>query len=250
MGDADLRRQHELVALGLATGDAVMIHASMRAVGGRAEALVEALLAVLGDSGTLMAYVDYELTANAPVFDPEHSPSAFDHGVLAEVIRRWPHAVRSLNPGASVAAIGAQAEWLCREHPLSYGYGLGSPFSKFVELGGKIVLLGSDPDHVTMLHHAEHIARLSNKRVVRTKIETIHGPVEVEEFDTSNGVVAIMPQRYFATVTEAFTATGAVQSGWVGGAQAFVLPAGAFVRFAVEKMEREFTKAPSPTVIP
>ncbi len=52
----------DLAALGLRPGDTVMVHASMRAVGGRAEAVVQALLDLLGPDGTLMVYVDFEPT--------------------------------------------------------------------------------------------------------------------------------------------------------------------------------------------
>jgi aminoglycoside 3-N-acetyltransferase len=203
----------------------VMVHASMRRVGGRAEELVRALLEV---SETIMAYVDYE----APPFDAQRSPAKKDHGVLAEVIRAWPGAVRSHNPGASMAAIGARAEWLCADHPLHYGYGPGSPLAKLVEAAGQVLLLGSDPDQVTLFHYAEHVARLPNKRVVRDG--------DIEEFDTSEPVVEGMPARYFEEITHAFIDAGHARGGRVGRAQAFVLPARQLVEFAVAKMEREF----------
>ena len=120
-----------------------MVHASMRAVGGRAEDVVHALLDAVGSEGTLMAYVDFESTAKVPCFDLAASPAAADHGVLAEVVRRWPGAVRLANPGASMVAVGRHAAWWCAEHPLQYGYGPGSPLAKLVEGNGKVLLLGS-----------------------------------------------------------------------------------------------------------
>ncbi len=81
-------------------------------------------------------------------------------GILAEFIRTTPGARRSGNPGASVAAIGAQAEWLTADHPLDYGYGPGSPLAKLVEAGGKVLMAGAPPDTMTLLHHAEHLARI------------------------------------------------------------------------------------------
>jgi len=84
-----------------------MVHASMRKVGVRIDALIEALLSVLGPDGTLMAYVDFEPTTAVPHFDVRASPALPDYGVLAEAIRRLPGAHRSSNPGASMAAIGA-----------------------------------------------------------------------------------------------------------------------------------------------
>ncbi len=229
-----------LLSLGVTQGDTVMVHASMRAVGGRAETLVEALLEAVGAQGTLMAYVDFEATEAIPEFDLQRSPAAFDYGVLAETIRTWPGARRSANPGASMAAIGAKAEWLTAEHPLDYGYGPGSPLAKLVELDGAVALLGSDLDQVTLLHYAEHLAQLPNKRVVRSTFRL--GGVErtIEEFDTSDGIVAGVPERLFATITTGFIATGQANTAVVGGALCRLLPARPFVRFGVATLERMF----------
>ena len=228
-----------LLALGLGPGDTVMVHASMRAVGGRAEAVVQALLDVLGPGGTLLVYVDFEPTDALPHFDLARSPAMADHGVFAEVVRRWPGAIRSANPGASMVALGARAAWLCADHPLRYGYGPGTPLARLVEAQGKVLLLGSHLEHVTLLHHAEHLARLPNKRVIHVSYEINGETVEVEEFDTSDGVVEAMPEGYFGDVMRAFVAAGRAEAGPVGGAMALLMSAEALVRFAVEKMERE-----------
>jgi aminoglycoside 3-N-acetyltransferase len=224
-----------------------MVHASMRAVRRPAERVVRALLDVLGPGGTLLAYVDFEAAGDTPhlaqgVFDPERSPAARDHGVFAEVVRRWPGAMRSGNPGASVVAIGARAPLFCEGHPLRYGYGPGSPFAKLVTLGGKVLLLGSHFNHVTLLHHAEHLAALAGKRVIRYQVPTRAGEVlEIEEFDTSEGVVADMPDDYFDVVVRAFIDTGGAVTGPVGDAITHCLDAHALVWFGVSRMEQDFT---------
>lgn len=233
--------QHDLQALGLPRGGAVMVHASMRAVGQRAEVLVEALLDQLGPAGTLLAYVDFELTEQVPKFDRLRSPAAFDYGVLAEVIRRWPGAQLSFNPGARMAALGAHAAWFTDDHPLIDGYGPGSPLWKLVEVGGEVLLLGSDPDQVTLLHYAEVLARIPNKRRVRHVYPTQDGPTLIaEEFDTASGVVAQMPDRYFARIIEQALDRGLARSGPVGGALAHRFSARALVALAVELLERDF----------
>ena len=231
----------ELLQLGAQPGDLLMVHASMRAVGGRAEEVVRAVLDAIGRDGTLMAYVDFEPTDEVPVFDLTASPAARDYGVLAEIVRRWPGGVRSGNPGASMVAMGANAAWLCANHPLKYGYGPGSPLSKLVEREGKILLLGSHFDHVTLLHYAEHLAGIPNKRVVRCSVQTSAGTtLDIEEFDTSEGVVPAMPEDYFDEVVRAFVAAGHARTGRVGGATSQLLSARQLVSFAVEKMERDF----------
>lgn len=239
--------EHDFRNIGIHAGDTIMVHASLRAVGpveGRAEGLVSTLLSVLDDQGTLMAYVDFEPTNNIPYFDPQHSPARSDHGVLAEIIRMWPGTIRSLNPGASMVAIGAKAVWLCNDHPMNYGYGPGSPLAKLVEIDGKVLLLGSDFDHVTILHYAEHCAKLPNKRVIQQTDQVLSEntvvDVVIEEFDTGDPIVSAMPTDYFAQITQQFVDSGYAQIGSVGQAASVLLPARDFVTFAVDKMEREF----------
>lgn len=229
----------DLQRLGVEAGGVVMVHASMRAVGGRAEDVVAALLEVLGPHGTLMAYVDFEPTPEVPDFDLARSPASASHGVLAEVVRRWPGAVRSANPGASMVAVGARAGWLCDEHPLDYGYGPGTPLARLVEARGYVLLLGSHLDHVTLLHHAEHLAQLPGKRIVRHTFRSGDRELSIEEYETSEPIVASMPYAYFDHVVRAFVASGGARIGPVGGATSHLLPAAELVQFAVGMMERE-----------
>ena len=144
-----------------------------------------------------------------------------------------------------MVAIGVGAQWLCEEHPLNYGYGPESPLGKLVSVGGKVLLLGSDLDQVTLLHLAEHLADIPDKRVVTRSLNVLRnddtaGSVMIEEFDTSRPVVSGMPERFFASVVEEFLATGAASSGLVGQALSYLLPAKELVSHAVSVMERDF----------
>lgn len=239
--------QSNLRNLGLVDGDTVMVHASLRAIGpveGRATGLINSILSVLGPSGTLMAYVDYEPTSEVPYFDLQRSPAMHQYGVLPEIVRTSPGAVRSFHPGASMVAIGAKAEWICCDHSFNYGYGPGSPLGKLVEANGKVLLLGSDLDCVTLLHYVEHCADLPGKRVIhRPEKMLLDGEVidiVIEEFDTSRVVLDAMPERYFAIITKAFIDAGLARTGLVGRAQTYLLPSREFVSFAHRKMEAEF----------
>jgi aminoglycoside 3-N-acetyltransferase len=219
----------------------------MRAVGlveNRAAGLVQSLIDAIGPEGTLLAYVDYEPTSETPYFDPDRSPACKAYGVLAEIIRRWPGASRSHNPGASVTAVGKKADWFCFDHPINYGYGENTPLARLVEMKGKVLLLGSDLDQVTLLHYAEDRALLPSKRIVSHQYQIMtHGSlrsVQAEEFDTSAPVLSEMPERYFEQITREFIERGGSSSGTVGHAQSYLLPAEELVEFAIEKMEREF----------
>jgi aminoglycoside 3-N-acetyltransferase len=237
----------ELQALGVSSGDAVMVHSSLRAVGpveNGAAGLVQSLIDAVGPEGALLAYVDYEPTPETPYFDPDKSPACKSYGVLAEIIRQWPGASRSHNPGASITAIGKKADWFCFDHPINYGYGENTPLARLVEVKGKVLLLGSDLDQVTLLHYAEDRAQLRSKRVVRHQYQImINGAlrsVQAEEFDTSSPVLAEMPERYFEQITQEFIGRGVASIGTVGQARSYLLQARELVEFAIDKMEREY----------
>jgi aminoglycoside 3-N-acetyltransferase len=116
----------ELRGIGLAAGDVLLMHSSYRSVGrvaGGPQAVVEALVTVLGPAGTLVVPthtpdnsdpatwqhppVPAEWWApirdEAPGFDPDRTPASQWMGRLAELVRTWPGAVRS-DRAADVAA--------------------------------------------------------------------------------------------------------------------------------------------------
>lgn len=240
----DLRR------LGIRDGDTLMVHASVRSIGaidGGVETLVGALLDALGKAGTLVAYVDWEIgdadphRGDPPVFDKRTSRAARDYGILPEVVRTWPGALRSDNPDAGVAAVGARAAWLCAGHPLSYGYGEGSPFAKLVAIGARVLVLGAPLDTMTLLHHAEHLARIDGKRFIRYTRAIREGDsvrtYDVEEFDTADPIVDGMPADAFERTAVAALESGAGRSGTVGCAKAFLFDAPSLVREGIRWLE-------------
>jgi aminoglycoside 3-N-acetyltransferase len=163
--------------------------------------------------------------------------------VLPEFVRTTAGAKRSGNPGASVAAIGAAADWLTANHPIDYGYGERSPLAKLVEVEGKVLMVGTPLDTMTLLHHAEHLAQLPNKRVRRMEVpfatpEGVHWRM-VEQFDTSEPVVAGLPDDYFADIVREFLASGQRAQGLVGAAPSVLVKAAPICNFAIEWLERK-----------
>lgn len=238
----------QLRTLDIQNSDIVMIHASLRKVGpveNRGDGLIQALINTVRPSGTLMAYADFEPTPEVPFFDLLRSPARPDYGVFAELLRNWPNAARSKNPGASMVAVGALAESICAAHPLDYGYGPESPLAKLVENDGKVLLIGSDLDQVTLLHYAEHLANIPNKRIVHNQVKVLQDsgeitPVVIEEFDTSKGIVSSMPERYFERIMVSFLDTGKATTGKIGDAKSFQFRAKDLVEFAVRQIESDF----------
>jgi aminoglycoside 3-N-acetyltransferase len=230
------------------------VHAALRSVGpvvGGVNSVVGALLDAVTPAGTLVAYADWEsgvddwddprIAGDVPVFDKRIARAARDHGILAETLRTWPGAVRSDHPDAGIVAIGQRAEWLCADHPLQFGYGEGSPFAKLVALPAKIVMLGAPLDTITLLHHAEHVARIPGKRRIRYRRKLLRDGipewVEIEEFDTSLPVADGLPDDVFGHIAADYLAEGHGKRGRVGAADSVLLDAAGLHRFAVRWLE-------------
>lgn len=244
----------DLAALGLGRGDAVLTHAALRKVGpvlGGPDAIIDAILDVIGPEGTLLGYTDWQLEDEVrddptlrnhiPAFDPQRSRATRDNGYFPEALRTRPGARRSSNPGASMAALGGRADWFTTGHALDYGYGPNSPLGKLVEANGKTMMLGAPRDTMTLLHHAEHVANFPNKRIIRYEAPILIDGKTVwrafEEFDTSD-VPDGMAEDYFATIVTDYLASGEGKVGKVGEAETVLVSAPRIVDFAVRWMER------------
>lgn len=242
-----------------------MMHASVKAVGwvvGGPDIVLEALLDVLTPKGTLMMYVAWEdgtyemrqwpkekrqaYLEECPGFDPATSRAYRKWSILTEYIRTRPGARRSGNPEWSMAAIGAKAEWLTKDHPLNHGAGPGSPMERLVQAGGKVLLLGCPPSTLSLLHYAEYLARVPDKRIVRYSTPVLSQGrrewIEVEELDSGDGIVDWPGPDgdYFRAIMEEFLARGRRRQGPVGAAQSYLFDAAELVDFATIWMEREF----------
>lgn len=247
-------------ALGIAPGDIVMVHASVRAVGpivGGPDQIHLALKDALTDRGTLMMYAscprhydevgrgnltadeEREILESLPPFDPLTARSARDNGALVELLRTWPDS-RVNHHVARFVVWGRQATHLIAHQPWDYAFGRGSALERFAEAGGKILLLAPDHDTVTFLHYAEHIVEIPDKRVVRFKVPVNENGVrrwrDMEEFDTSEGAHANWPDRFFARIVDTHLRDTHNVGGKVGDAQCYLLDARALLAFALDVM--------------
>ena len=237
-----------------------MVHASVRSVGavaGGPDQIHLALKDAVTGDGTLMMYAscpDYydeiglgnlnpeqerELLEKLPPFDPLTARSARDNGALVELLRTYPGS--KVNPHVARFVVwGKHADRLIAPQPWNYAYGRDSALERFVLLNGKIVLLGCDHDTVTFLHYAEHIADIPDKIVVRFKVPVTENGQrvwrEMEEFDTSAGVHANWPDRFFARLVDTYCAHTANRGGRVGDAHSVLLDARGLLEFALPMM--------------
>ena len=251
----------DLRKLGVLPGQVVMLHASVKAIGwivGGPDMVIQALLDVLTPEGTLMMYVGWEeapyglaewpedrqraYLEECPPFDPATSRAYRKWSILTEYLRTRRGACRSNHPEASVVAIGSRAGWITANHPLQYGYGLGSPLAKLCKMRGQVLLLGAPLNSITLLHYAEHMARVPNKRIARYKMPILRDGqrvwVEIEEFDTSQGIVDWGAGDYFETIAREYLSSGEDCSGKVGAAQSYLFDAADLTEFAIQWMER------------
>lgn len=153
----------DLAALGIAPGDTVLMHSSYKSLGGMedgAAGFFDAFLTHLGAEGTLVlpALSYASVTRDAPHFDVRTTPSCI--GYLPEYFRTLvPGVIRSLHPTHSCCAIGRHAVYLTEAHFLDRTpVGVHSPFARLPKVDGKILILGSHPDHNTTLHGVEETA--------------------------------------------------------------------------------------------
>lgn len=162
--------------LGLNRGDLVVVHSSLSCFGeveGGAEAVVDALLTVLGDEGTLVVPT---FNFNPGVFDPKETPSIV--GKITEAVRNRPDAIRSLHPTHSVAAIGPYAEAITEGHEKTDPFGRGSALFKVLQANGKILQLGTTHTSNSIIHIAEEIAGVPYlERQRRVGIKTAQGKI-------------------------------------------------------------------------
>jgi aminoglycoside 3-N-acetyltransferase len=179
-----------LRAWGLEEGQTVMVHLAMSKLGwiaGGAEAVILALLAAVGDTGTIMMPTNSSnntdpcewqhppvpeawwqtIRDHTPAYNPLTTPTR-GMGVVPELFRTWPGALRSAHPAFSLAALGPHAGYLVADHALDEDTGDRSPLGKLYEIDGHVLLLGVDHSNNTSLHLAEFRANCPGKRKLRT----------------------------------------------------------------------------------
>jgi len=148
------RLVNDLRILGVEKGMELMVHSSLRNIGGvqgGAQTVVAALLEAIGPRGTLLM-PSFNHRA-AQVYNPMTTPTT--NGAIPDAMWRLPQAERSVHPTHAVAAIGPRADHYCSEH-LDVGiWDAQSPIGKLIHEGGYILALGTTHWTSTAYHVAE-----------------------------------------------------------------------------------------------
>jgi aminoglycoside 3-N-acetyltransferase len=182
--------------LGIGQGDVVYLHSSVDALNLSFPffRILPLIQQAIGDTGTLVfptypnrspiSSCEYLRTGN--VFDVRRTPSYT--GVLTELGRRNPRAIRSLHPTKSVCAIGPLAEALTATHQQSpYPYDTLSPYRKLVDYDAKIVGLGVWTEYLSFVYCVDDALKSNppvktyHPEIFRAKCINYRGEEEIVE---------------------------------------------------------------------
>jgi len=159
---------------GIHKGASVMVQSSLSSLGvveGGAQTVVDALLEVVGEDGTIImpAFRDAIRSESYSIKDCENckgkrfceSKESGTTGIISETLRTWPGSLRSCHPTHSWAGVGRNAETLLEGHRFSpTPCGKGSPFFPLMELDGIVLLLGVGIGSFTFMHAPEDVLGL------------------------------------------------------------------------------------------
>lgn len=262
MGDADLlemvdepvtidRLVSEFQALGISSGDTVLCHSSLRSIGwvcGGPQAVVDALQAVLTESGTLVMptftpqYSDpaswsdpavpdawFEtIRQERPPYRPDVTPS-WQIGAIPECFRTYPDVHRSHHPKYSFTVWGTDAQAIATSQPFDDPLGANSPLAEVYDRDGSVLMIGTDHESNTSLHLGEYRADIEVERYKNTAPIRVDGVRKEVTFEEIN-----MSTDDFAVLGQAFEDAHDIQVGTVGAAQTKMIDQPTLVDFAVE----------------
>lgn len=151
---------------GIEKGDSLIVHSRLFTIGlvhgvtsvSEIPGLyLEAFQTAVGDRGTIV--VPTYTTSFGRFGKPfvfEKSPS--EMGAFSEYVRKSKGSRRTLHPIQSLAAIGAKAEVLTKDHP-RWNVGYDTIWDRLLKHRGKVVTLGIPPRQcMSLVHHLEFLA--------------------------------------------------------------------------------------------
>ncbi len=222
-----------LKRLGLTGGDHVFVHAALSSLGsvaGGADTVIDALLQVVGPDGTVVVPA---FESDDEVFDTGKSQTHL--GALPQAFWKRKDAFRSRHPLASVAAIGAKAEWLIKDHvEAKTAHGKGTPYYRLCELGGKILLLGVDLDRCTFLHTAETLAHSPYLRPTKGSFIDSTGKTRTKTWPLFAG-----PHRNFIGLQKWLDQIGLMRKTTIGSCVARSMPCRELLETLLERLKTE-----------
>lgn len=244
-----------LKKVGLKKGQVVMVHASLSSLGyvcGGAQSIIEALMDIVGEEGTIMMptqswknldpktgvyWQEPEewwpiIRENIPAYDKRITPTN-TMGAVSEMFRQWPGTLRSDHPARSVAAWGYYAKFLTENHDLSNIFGDNSPIGRLYNLDGQVLLIGVGYDKNTSLHLADARAEYPSKHtIVESSVILVDGKRVWKDYET-----LAVDGEDFSSIGKEFELTGQVTHVSLGNGTLSLMKQRALVDFAVKWIE-------------
>jgi aminoglycoside 3-N-acetyltransferase len=205
----------------------------MGRIEGGAGTVVDAVLEAIEDHGLLVVPTFTYDNARFDGTEPART------GAIAEAARRRPGAVRSTHPTHSVAAIGADAADLCRNHYLRPGTDVDTPLDRLAASGGTVLLIGVGQVVNTTVHVGEFHANAPYLGIPfspswpREHVVAVGRDAErAVAYDRFPGC-----SRTFGVVERGLRARGAIRDGALGDALAQLVDGGAIIDETVELLD-------------
>ena len=178
-------------ALGVRQGAVVYVTSDLvplmmfedRTRGAVLEAHYNALLSLLGPTGTLVVSSASTNLCNTEVpFDHANTPS-YQVGQLSEFVRQQPETRRSFHPFVSYSAVGKHAREIT-EDVSRHAYGPMTPEARMIEMGALSVSVGLHPRHsCSTVHHVEQDVTVPYRYTKEFMHPVVrNGEVKVEPF--------------------------------------------------------------------
>lgn len=219
--------------LGIKKGDKVMVHCALSSFGKvqkGADTIIDSLLNLVSPAGTIIMPT---FGSSDPIFDPAKSKTSL--GVVAQNFWQRKNAVRSRHPVASIAAIGADAEYFIEDHEnSSTAHGNGTPYMKLAEKDAKILLLGVDLDRMTFLHSIETVAQLPYLRPITRSYIDAKGKTQTKTWQYFPG-----PHRDFIGLQSWLKSKGLVKETLIGSCCAKLYEARPLLMEVQERLNNE-----------
>lgn len=242
-----------LKKLGVRQNQILEVHASLSSfhyVIGGARTIVDALMEICGQSGTLLMPMqtmdnsepsDWDNPAIAPELWPDirksmpaYDPNASDIPGIGEVAENFRHregVVISNHPAVSYAAWGRYARLLCNRQSLHFPLAEESPTARLYELKGNVLLIGCDMDKCTCMHLAEYRTDCRPIRICGSSIRSEEGSVWRKYLDLSTDSSA------FVRVRQKMERKNMIHETMLGGSQIMYFSASAAIDEATSCLE-------------
>lgn len=165
--------KEQLSAMGLAPGDTVLVHSSMKAIGpveGGPETVLDAFMEYFSEGLLLFpTHTWAQMGKEHRLFDPRSEESCV--GLLTNLFWKRPGVVRSLHPTHSLAAYGRGAcEYIQGEELCNTPCTPGGCYDRLRTVGGKILLLGVGHERNTFIHSVEEVLNVPNRLTAQPEV--------------------------------------------------------------------------------